>query len=292
MRCQACGVVAPTQKVLFVQHVGAIVMFFHKRIGGLFCRDCVDKYFKQYTLTTLLFGWWGVISVFATPVVLLINFCNLFRARSLESVGRRSKSGARASFALVLPLLALAVYVVVYASGLWTLGQTQLAPRVFYGLTAHVTLAALVGFALSGFAGVRPLSALVGTASLFALSSVIGIGQSTISQHLIEMTLLGSRSIVSISLALFASVLIAASIMIVASAAVPALRRRTYWLIALLLWPAVGYLSYSMMPVIAYNLKLGASALTGVYFAVYVFKQVIVFACLGYWLHDAGTESS
>jgi hypothetical protein len=137
-------------------------MFFHKRIGGLFCRDCVDKYFKEYTLTTLLFGWWGVISVFATPVVLLINFCNLFRARSLESVAHRSKIGARASFALALPLLALAVYVVVYASGLWTLGQTQLAPRVFYGPAAHVTLAALVGFALNGFAGVRPLSALVG----------------------------------------------------------------------------------------------------------------------------------
>jgi hypothetical protein len=175
-------------------------MFFHKRIGGFFCRDCVDKYFREYTLTTLLFGWWGVISVFATPVVLLINFCNLFRARSLERVAHRSKIGARASLALALPLLTLAVYVVVYASGLWTLGQTQLAQRVFYGPTAHVTLAALVGFALNGFAGVRPLSALVGTASLFALTSVIGIGQSTIGRHLMEITSLGSRSIASISL--------------------------------------------------------------------------------------------
>jgi hypothetical protein len=267
-------------------------MFFHKRIGGLLCRDCVDKYFKEYTLTTLLFGWWGVISVFATPVVLLINFFNLLRARSLEPGAHRSKIGARASFALALPLLTLVVYVVVYASGLWTLGQTQLAPKVFYGPMAHVILAALVGFALNGFAGVRPLSALVGTASLFALTSVIGIGQSTISQHLIEMPSLGSRSIASISLPLVAGVLIAASIMLVASTAVPALRRLTYWLIALLLWPAVGYLSYSLMPVIAYNLKLGVSALSGVYFAAYVFKQVIVFACLGYWLHDAGTGSS
>jgi hypothetical protein len=38
--CQACGVEAPTRKVFFVQHIGALVMFFHKRIGGMFCRNC------------------------------------------------------------------------------------------------------------------------------------------------------------------------------------------------------------------------------------------------------------
>lgn len=86
MICQSCGVEAPTQKVMFVQHIGAIVMFFHKRIGGLFCRNCVSKYFSQYTLTTLFLGWWGLISVFATPVVLLINICNWFRAWSLPPV--------------------------------------------------------------------------------------------------------------------------------------------------------------------------------------------------------------
>jgi hypothetical protein len=45
MICQSCGVEAPTRKVFFVQHIGAIVMFFHRRIGGLFCRNCVNKYF-------------------------------------------------------------------------------------------------------------------------------------------------------------------------------------------------------------------------------------------------------
>ena len=86
MICQACGVEAPTQKVLFVQHIGAIVMFFHKRIGGLFCRNCVNKYFREYTLTTLFLGWWGIISVMATPVVLLIDIANYFRAWGLPPV--------------------------------------------------------------------------------------------------------------------------------------------------------------------------------------------------------------
>jgi hypothetical protein len=86
MICQSCGVEAPTQKVLFVQHIGAVVMFFHKRIGGLFCRNCVNKYFGEYTLMTLFLGWWGIISVFATPFVLLINIFNYFRAWSLQPV--------------------------------------------------------------------------------------------------------------------------------------------------------------------------------------------------------------
>ncbi len=86
MICQSCGVDAPTQKVLFVQHIGAVVMFFQKRIGGNFCRNCVRKYFREYTLKTLALGWWGVISVVATPVVLVLNLCNWFRAWSLAPV--------------------------------------------------------------------------------------------------------------------------------------------------------------------------------------------------------------
>lgn len=86
MICQACGIEAPTKKVFFVQHIGAVVMFFHKRIGGMFCRDCMRKYFNEYTLKTLFLGCWGVISVFATPVVLLINIVNRLRAGSLAPV--------------------------------------------------------------------------------------------------------------------------------------------------------------------------------------------------------------
>lgn len=86
MICQSCGVEAPTRKVFFVQHIGAIVMFFHRRIGGLFCRNCVNKWFSQYFFVTLALGWWGIISVFATPVVLIIDIVNYFRAWSLAPV--------------------------------------------------------------------------------------------------------------------------------------------------------------------------------------------------------------
>ena len=61
-------------------------MFFHKRIGGLFCRNCVNKYFREYFLMTLVLDWWGIISMFATPIVLLIDLFNYFRAWSLAPV--------------------------------------------------------------------------------------------------------------------------------------------------------------------------------------------------------------
>lgn len=86
MICQSCGVEAPTRKVFFVQHIGAIVMFFHRRIGGFFCRNCVNKWFSQYFFVTPTLGWWGIISFFATPVVLIIDIVNYFRAWSLAPV--------------------------------------------------------------------------------------------------------------------------------------------------------------------------------------------------------------
>ena len=46
---------------------------FHKRIGGEMCRSCIDRFFCEYTLTTLGLGWWGVISFFVTPCVLVHN---------------------------------------------------------------------------------------------------------------------------------------------------------------------------------------------------------------------------
>ena len=80
MYCQSCGAQAPTYKVFFVQHIGAIIFFFHKRISGSFCRSCVNKHFFEYFFTTLFLGWWGAISLFATPVVLIIDLVNYIPA--------------------------------------------------------------------------------------------------------------------------------------------------------------------------------------------------------------------
>lgn len=71
--CEACGVDGQTWKVEYRQNIGALVMRFHKKIEGDFCASCSSKYFWEYSLTTLFLGWWGVISFFVTPFLLLGN---------------------------------------------------------------------------------------------------------------------------------------------------------------------------------------------------------------------------
>ncbi len=82
--CEACLRAAPTKQVAFYQNIGALVMRFHKTLKGNLCRQCIDKYFWEYTLYTLFLGWWGVISLIVTPFFLLNNVIRYLGSRSLE----------------------------------------------------------------------------------------------------------------------------------------------------------------------------------------------------------------
>jgi hypothetical protein len=37
------------------------------------CKSCVHRYFWHYTLLTAVGGWWGIVTLLLTPVVLLAN---------------------------------------------------------------------------------------------------------------------------------------------------------------------------------------------------------------------------
>jgi hypothetical protein len=84
--CQCCGVEAPTQYVEFFQNIGAIVVRFHKSIKGNLCKNCIDQYFWEYTMISLVAGWWGFISFFMTPFVLLNNIIRYLGTQKLPSV--------------------------------------------------------------------------------------------------------------------------------------------------------------------------------------------------------------
>ncbi len=73
MICQSCGIEAPTKQVAFYQNIGALVMRFSRSVDGLLCKNCIHKNFWKMTLTTLVFGWWGMISLIVTPFFLLNN---------------------------------------------------------------------------------------------------------------------------------------------------------------------------------------------------------------------------
>jgi hypothetical protein len=71
--CSRCGARAQVRDVTFHQHIGLIVVFIHRRVGGRLCQRCATDAFREALLITAAFGWWGVISFFATPVTLVLD---------------------------------------------------------------------------------------------------------------------------------------------------------------------------------------------------------------------------
>ena len=82
--CQSCGREAQTKYVEYFQNIGAIIMRFSKRIDGYLCKECSSKYFWSFTGTTLLLGWWGIISFFVSLFIIPNNIIRYFGTLSLQ----------------------------------------------------------------------------------------------------------------------------------------------------------------------------------------------------------------
>ncbi|RRR72291.1 MAG: hypothetical protein EI684_10225 [Candidatus Viridilinea halotolerans] len=85
MACQICGRHAPAFPVTLYQNIGMLVAFRHQKLDGVFCRDCIAHYFWEYTLVTLVLGWWSIISVFFTPMILINNLFYFIRAQMRQA---------------------------------------------------------------------------------------------------------------------------------------------------------------------------------------------------------------
>jgi hypothetical protein len=116
--CQTCRKLAPVHHVSFHQQIGAVILRFSRNVEGELCQDCVNHYFWSMTGVTLLLGWWGVISLFITPFVLLGNLFNYFEAlfafRSFGKTKPNSKKrtpmdGKKVAIPLAIALLTLVV---------------------------------------------------------------------------------------------------------------------------------------------------------------------------------------
>jgi hypothetical protein len=78
--CQCCGTVAPTIRVNINRHIGALLLMFHKSIRGYLCKLCIRRNFWEYTTVTLFLGWWGLVSLAVTPIVLINNIVVFIRS--------------------------------------------------------------------------------------------------------------------------------------------------------------------------------------------------------------------
>ncbi|MFI5864174.1 hypothetical protein [Streptomyces sp. NPDC051546] len=70
--CRLCGA-GPAAEATVRGHQGMVVLMRFLSLRGPFCRDCGLATYRRMSADTLWQGWWGPLSLFATPVTLLLN---------------------------------------------------------------------------------------------------------------------------------------------------------------------------------------------------------------------------
>ncbi|MFJ3519204.1 hypothetical protein [Streptomyces sp. NPDC090131] len=70
--CQVCGA-WPAAHATVRGHQGIVVLMRFLSVRGPFCRDCGLATYRRMSSDTLWQGWWSPLSVFITPVTLLMN---------------------------------------------------------------------------------------------------------------------------------------------------------------------------------------------------------------------------
>ncbi|MFI8822394.1 hypothetical protein [Streptomyces sp. NPDC053431] len=70
--CEVCGA-QPAAAATVRAHQGMVVVMRTVTRRGVFCRTCGLAVYRQMTSETLVTGWWGLLSFFVTPFVVLGN---------------------------------------------------------------------------------------------------------------------------------------------------------------------------------------------------------------------------
>jgi hypothetical protein len=78
MKCQCCNAEAPTRQVIFRQNIALFLIRFPSKAEGSFCKPCIHRFFWKMTLTSLVAGWWGLISFFANIFFICGNVSTYF----------------------------------------------------------------------------------------------------------------------------------------------------------------------------------------------------------------------
>ncbi len=71
--CVGCGREAKTAPFRQRRQIGLIIMRLYSDERSMLCAPCMGRMYRSMTGVTLVAGWWGVISLFVTPYVLISN---------------------------------------------------------------------------------------------------------------------------------------------------------------------------------------------------------------------------
>lgn len=161
--CESCHRVAALRHAHFTQNIGALVLRFPRTVDGQLCKLCIDKFFFRFTATTMLLGWWGIISFFYSAVAIPSNIASwassfgmVAPTDDIDSFRERRMRGtvgvAVGALVLALALLTLALAALLESTGdgggvgaLFALGATIglfSAVILFFGLRTRVRASA------------------------------------------------------------------------------------------------------------------------------------------------------
>ncbi len=96
--CQFCGQRGPVAAVHYRQNTGCFVVRFRKDWAGDACRGCGVSWFWKATLHTLFLGPWGLISMIATPIFIVLNVVsvsNVLRLPRMEEMRKAALAEQR-----------------------------------------------------------------------------------------------------------------------------------------------------------------------------------------------------
>jgi hypothetical protein len=85
-RCRLCDR-GPALQVRFHQGVGMLVLHRHRWWSGPLCRECGLSVGGVAQRRTLAVGWWGIWSVLANPIYLVLNHLALRKVSALPEPG-------------------------------------------------------------------------------------------------------------------------------------------------------------------------------------------------------------
>jgi hypothetical protein len=128
MPCQCCGVDGPTAPIRFRQNIGMGYARRTSEIAGDLCRPCIGQHFCSYTLTTLFLGWWGIVSVVLTPVILFANIRQYLSARRLPDPPLGSFNGPLDSLP---PIVSSGTFAIELIYGIVVMGGVLLVVAYF-----------------------------------------------------------------------------------------------------------------------------------------------------------------
>ena len=82
--CHSCNLHVPTKYLAFYKNKGMILAHEHVEVKGYLCRSCSRKYFREFTRSTLVLGWWSLESWVINLYFIVLNIVNYLISLTLK----------------------------------------------------------------------------------------------------------------------------------------------------------------------------------------------------------------